>query len=743
MIGACFARAVWAVFILLSDGLVSADAADRPNVVLILVDDLGWADLGVSGSTFYETPNINRLAAEGVYFSDAYAANPVCSPTRASIQTGKYPSRLKITNHSGIRGAMGPQYKLNPPMVEGSMPLEDVTLAEALQEAGYTTAHMGKWHLQAHGEKGREHYPEANGFDVNIAGHNAGQPGSFHFPYKSEQHAWSNVPDLDDGKEGDYLTDSLTDKAIDFIKSHRNGPFYLNLWYYAVHTPIEPRKDKVEKYRRKVKALGLDKTMGEAVPEHGSFTHAHQDDAGYAAMVESMDENVGRILETLKELNLENDTIVIFMSDNGGLSTGSGPNSPTSNLPLRAGKGWVYEGGIRVPLIIRLPGVVRAGVKSAEPVVSTDLYPTILDLAGLPQKPGQHVDGRSLKPLLTGGASSLDREALYFHYPHYHPINTMGPAGAIRARDFKLVEVFETGEVELYDLGKDPREQHDLSREMPGVAARLKQLLHAWREETGSLMTTANPDYIDGTAAQKAGEDVVKGAAGEAVFYTPDADQDGLKEPPAFDPNLPNVLIIGDSISIGYTAPTIEALSGEANVRRIKANSGTTLNGLRYLDSWLGTTRWDVIHFNFGLHDLCYRHPESKLYGNRDKVNGTQEVPIDAYARNLEQIVARLKATGAELVWATTTVVPEGEAGRYAGDELRYNAAAEIIMKKHGVAINDLHALSASFIGQHSGPGDVHFNKQGSARLAEQVVSSIRAALPRSRTAGRSNAGHD
>jgi len=496
MIERFFTRLAWSGLLALSPAIAVATATVRPNVVLILVDDLGWADLGVSGSTFYETPNVNRLATEGVYFSDAYAANPVCTPTRASILTGKYPSRLKITNHSGIRGAMGPQYPLNPPMVEGSIPLEDTTLAEALREAGYTTAHIGKWHLQPHGEKGRAHFPEANGFDINIAGHNAGQPGSFYFPYKSEQHPWSNVPDLDDGKEGDYLTDVLTDKAVDFIKTHRDGPFFLNLWYYTVHTPIEPRKDKVDKYRRKVKAMGLDKTMGDAVPEHDSFTHARQDNAAYAAMVESMDENVGRILDTLKELNLENDTIVIFTSDNGGLSTGTGPRSPTSNLPLRAGKGWVYEGGIRVPLIIRLPGAVRAGVTSEEPVVSTDFYPTILDMVGLPLRPEQHLDGQSLKPLLTGSASSLDRNALYFHFPHYHPINTMGPAGAVRARDYKLVEVFETGDVELYDLSKDIGEQNDLSREMPELADRLKKMLHAWREETGSLMPMPNPDYF-------------------------------------------------------------------------------------------------------------------------------------------------------------------------------------------------------------------------------------------------------
>jgi hypothetical protein len=288
---------------------------EKSNVVLILIDDLGWADLGVTGSTYYETPNIDALAREGVFFSNAYAASPVCSPTRASIMTGKYPSRIGMSSHSGSKGPWGEKHRLVPPEVAGNMPLEDITLAEALKEAGYATAHVGKWHLQAHYQhKERTYFPEANGFDINIAGHRMGQPGSYYFPYKSEQHPSTNVPDMDDGAAGDYLTDALTDKAIAFIESHKDKPFFLNLWYYTVHTPINPRKDKLDKYRKKAKALGLDKTRSEARPDHRSFSHANQDSPDYACMVESMDENIGRILKTLKRLELENDISNLLLS---------------------------------------------------------------------------------------------------------------------------------------------------------------------------------------------------------------------------------------------------------------------------------------------------------------------------------------------------------------------------------------------------------------------------------------------
>lgn len=475
--------------------LRAAEPPSKPNIILILADDLGWNDLGCMGSTFHETPRIDALAKQGALFRSAYAASPVCTPTRGSILTGKYPSRINVTNVSGTRGSTGPGYKLNGPSNVGSMPDSDITLAEALKAAGYATAHIGKWHLAAHGDQERKTYPQGRGFDLNVAGGEAGQPGSYYFPYQDKQHPGFNVPGLEDGKPGDYVTDVLTDRAVRFIEQNAGKPFFLNLWHFAVHTPIQPRKDKVAKYKEKAEKLGLDRANKEAQLEHQSFSQLQQNNPDYAALLDSLDESVGRILDTLQRLKLEENTIVVFFSDNGGLSTGPGAKSPTSVRPLRAGKAWLYEGGIRVPLIIRYPGAVKAGRTLEAPVVSTDLYPTLLELAGLPLRPQQHVDGVSLKPLLNGGKDALDREAIYFHYPHYHHINTMGPSGAVRAGDYKLVEPYETGKVELYNLRDDIGETKDLAAEKPELAAKLAKMLDDWRKSSGSKMPEANPAY--------------------------------------------------------------------------------------------------------------------------------------------------------------------------------------------------------------------------------------------------------
>jgi len=486
------------VIVLVSCLGVPAFAADetRPNVVLILIDDLGWADLELTGSTFHETPRMNQLAREGVFFSNAYAANPVCSPTRASILTGKVPSRIGVTNHGGTPGPRGPAYRLTSPDVAGNLPPEDLTMAEAFHAAGYRTAHIGKWHLQAHYEKGNANFPEAHGFELNIAGHAIGQPGAYYFPYESEAHPSTNVPDLEDGQEGDYLTDVLTDKAIEYMEAHREEPFFLNLWYYTVHTLIDPRKDLLEKFNHKAQSLWGANRPDQGVPEYrGFFSRTLQDKPDYAAMVAAMDENVGRILDALDRLGLADNTVVVFFSDNGGLSTGPRLGYPTSNLPLRAGKAWLYEGGIRVPFLIRYPGTVPAGVTLDTPVMSTDVYPTLLALAGMPLKPDQHVDGVNLAPLMRGEQAQLDREALYFHYPHYHPINSKGPSGAIRMGDYKLHESFETGQTELYNLRTDPGETHDLSAEQPERARDMLERLHAWQRETGAAMPVENPAY--------------------------------------------------------------------------------------------------------------------------------------------------------------------------------------------------------------------------------------------------------
>ncbi len=474
-----------------------SQAERKPNVVLFLIDDLGWADLGITGSEYYETPRIDQLAAEGAFFSHGYAANPVCSPTRASILTGQYPSRIHMTNHSGSEGPKGKGHKLTPPKVAGHIPLEQTTLAEALKAHGYQTAHIGKWHLTAHHYKGKDYFPEANGFDINIAGHRMGQPGDYYYPYKSEQHPSTNVPDMEDGNPGDYLTDALTDKAIDFVKNaSREQPFFLNFWYYTVHTPIIPDRSKLEKYEQKARELGYHKDKDPGRVEHQSLSRTRQDNARYATMVESMDVNIGRLLDTLKAEGLEEDTIVIFLSDNGGLSTGVGLGAPTSCDPLRAGKAWVYEGGIRSPIIVKYPKKVKPGIASEQPAVSTDLFPTILDLAGLPLLPDQHLDGVALTPILTGAEDKLDRKSIYIHYPHYHHINTQGPAGAIREGHWKLIEPYETGEIELYNVVADPGETDNLADKQPEMAKNMQARLHAWLEESGSRRAEPNADYV-------------------------------------------------------------------------------------------------------------------------------------------------------------------------------------------------------------------------------------------------------
>ena len=350
-------------------------------------------------------------------------------------------------------------------------------------------------------------------------------------------------------------------------------------------------------------------------------------------------------------------------------------------------------------------------------MISNDFYPTLLDLAGLPLEPKQHVDGVSLKPLLTKEKQKLGREALYFHYPHYHHINSMGPSGAIRMGDYKLVIKYEDSSTELYNLANDRAEKINLAPKRIGLVKQMKKKFDQWIATSGSLMPTLNRQY--------------EGVANQATFYTPAKDKRGLHaESKTSDENLPRVFIIGDSISVGYTQDVIHSLQNRAFVSRAKANCGDTNRGLDALDSWLGDTKWDLIHFNWGLHDLCYRNPEVKSVGNRDKVNGKQSVPLSLYEKNLEELVLRLKKTGAKLIWASTTKVPEGEPGRIAGNEIKYNQIAEKIMRVHGVQINDLHKLSSSLKPSFfRKPGDVHYTSQGSSVLGNQVAKTIAKAL--------------
>ena len=481
-----------AAFILLYSCSGPADEAARPNFIFILVDDLGWADLGCYGSSFHETPCIDALAAKAMRFTDAYAACPVCSPTRTSIMTGKYPARTGVTDWiTGRQSHVGPQPcdKLLPRAFEHEMKLEEVTIAEALREAGYRTFFAGKWHM---GEDSA-YWPEHQGFEINKGGWSRGWPSGGYFS------PWEN-PRLESGPDGECLTDRLTDESIRFLEGVGKEPFLLYLSFYSVHTPLESRPELVEKYEGKIDSLGLDRASMEtadrewiryAAPGGRFVERVQQGHPVYAGMIETLDNNVGRLVQRVRELGLEEHTILFFMSDNGGLATSEG--SPTSNLPLRAGKGWLYEGGIREPMFIRWPGSGSEGGVCNVPVTSTDFYPTILEMAGLDARSSQHADGISLVPLLTGDGT-LEERPIFWHYPHYS--NQGGkPGAAVRLGNMKLIEFFEGPSWELYDLGSDPGEKKDLSMEMPEKVKEMKQLLNRWQEDIGAEGMDPNPAY--------------------------------------------------------------------------------------------------------------------------------------------------------------------------------------------------------------------------------------------------------
>jgi arylsulfatase A-like enzyme len=464
---------------------ITSRAASGPkkklNFVFFLIDDLGWTDLGCYGSSFYETPNIDRLASEGMRFTEAYAACPVCSPTRGSIIAGKYPARLGITQWIG-----GSQ---KPTEYADRLELEEVTIAEVLKGQGYATGFVGKWHLSPREADIRaDFYPDRQGFDVNIGGDWSGAPPTYFWPYKRRNRALEEMPA--GGEEGEYLTDRLTDESLKFLEANKDRPFLLYFSHYAVHTPIESKHELTDKY--KAKAEKLPELEGShSFNVYGRYkTRLVQDNPAYAGMVQSVDESVGRVMKKLEELGMADNTVVIFMSDNGGLSTVP-REGPTANLPLRAGKGWLYEGGIREPMLIKWPGVVKAGSLCDEPVTSTDFYPTMLEMAGLEPMPEQHIDGVSMVPLLKN-KGKLKRKAIYWHYPHYHGSGNR-PSGAVRAGDYKLIEWYEDNSVELYNLKSDIGEKHDLAKVMPNKAAELQGMLATWRKEMKAKMPASGP----------------------------------------------------------------------------------------------------------------------------------------------------------------------------------------------------------------------------------------------------------
>jgi len=430
--------------------------ATRPNIVFILMDDLGWADVGCFGSRLLETPNIDQLAQQGMRFTDAYATSPVCLPSRASLLTGKYPQRFGLTwIHKGVK----PMLRKILPASKHTLPLESSTIAEALKTKEYATFFTGKWHL---GDEAHE--PEFHGFDINIAGHQWGCPNNYFYPYSLASNPRNDIPDLEDGQEGEYLTDRLTDETIQFIEGHHDKPFFVYLSHYAVHAPLQAKKALWAKHRKK-----LIKHKEELGSLFGKMV-------SYAAMVESMDDSVGKIMQKLEALNLAENTLVIFTSDNGGFM---------DNSPLRGIKAHTTEGGIRVPLIVRWPAVVAAGSESDVPVTGNDFFPTLNAVAGIPDD-GQH-DGLNLLPLLKGEAAGEDRP-LFWHTPHFHPIYKAEPAGAVRLGPWKLIHFYEEDRFELYNVVEDKGEKNNLAAQHPERVAELRKRFEEWADEVGALM---------------------------------------------------------------------------------------------------------------------------------------------------------------------------------------------------------------------------------------------------------------
>lgn len=658
--------------------ICGALVAQRPNLVVVLVDDLGWTDLACQGSRYFETPHIDALAAEGLRFTQGYAAAAVCSPTRAAILTGRSPARTHVTDWIRARfqrGGLGtptenptatvggPEQALLCPPNPYRLELGEVTLAEVLHDAGYATCHIGKWHL---GDDA--FYPEHQGFEENHGGCDFGQPPSYFDPYTNPALP-AGIPTLPPRQKGEFLTDREAEEAVSFIRRHKDSPFFLYYAPYAVHVPIQAKAEVAAHYEAKAKT--------------------NQKNAKYAALVQSVDDAVGRIVDELGAQGLTERTMLLLTSDNGGLL------GPTDNAPLRSGKGHPYEGGLRVPWIVRWPGVVKPGTVSDCQVTSVDLMPTVLDAVGQEPPPGVVLDGVSLLPQLKGEEPVA--RALFWHFPHYR--GDITPFSAVRDGDWKLILRYEGPALELFDLRQDPGEQHDVATAHPDRVASLRALLDEHLRSCDARLPVANPKHVP----------------------------------------KPRVLILGDSISMGYTPIVQKLLDGEAVVVRPTHARGDAENcegtnrGVAELERWLalGGGHWDVIHFNFGLHDL--KHVDAAKGQNSDDPRDPRQAEPERYELQLRQIVERLQKTGAQLVFATTTPVPPGGVRPYRdlADPALYNAIARRVMDDHHVPIDDLYGLVEPRIGELLPKPNVHFEAKGYELLADQVVASMRAALAR------------
>ncbi|MFC2120206.1 sulfatase [Bacteroidota bacterium] len=453
------------------------------NFILINIDDLGWTDLECYGSKYYETPNIDRLASQGLKFTSAYASCAVSSPTRASLMTGRYPARIGITDwiRARFQGAVIPEDKKFVPEYVGNksnqvlcpnnpywMDHNELTIAELLKKKDYTTCHIGKWHLGTD-----DWYPASQGFDLNYGGCDYGHPPGYFDPYDNKER--DGIPNLEPRKKGEYLTDREADEAVKFIRDHKDGPFFLNFCPYAVHTPLQAKKELVEKYKAK--------------------TPTKQNNAVYAAMIESVDDAVGGIMDILDELKIADNTVIIFTSDNGGLL-----GYATNNEPLREGKGYPYEGGIRIPLIVRWPGVVEEGSINDFPVISTDIFPTICEAAEIQLPEDLEIDGLSLMPIFNG-KNSLDRDLLCWHFPHYRS-KEVGPYSIVRLENWKMIKWYEGPVYELYNLENDLSEKNDLTKSIPEKVIEMDIILRNWLNSINARSPVENPDYIEVIAGQ-------------------------------------------------------------------------------------------------------------------------------------------------------------------------------------------------------------------------------------------------
>jgi arylsulfatase A-like enzyme len=452
----------------------------KPNIIYILADDLGWTDVACYGSKYYETPNIDRLASEGMRFTSGYAAAPNCQPSRAALLSGQYEPRTGVYTVGNINRFAWQTRPLKPVDNVTQLPLDKITIPNALKTNGYATAMFGKWHLG----NDADHLPDKRGFDEFIE--SSGRHFDFDTTPKTEY------------PKGTYLADFLTDRSVDFIRKHKDEPFFLYLPHFGVHAPHEAKKELIEKFKKK-----------QGVGGHNN--------PAYAAMIYSIDESVGRIMKTLDELGIADNTLVIFTSDNGGVGGYQREGikkyggNVTDNAPLRGGKGMLYEGGVREPFIFRFPGKIKAGTTSDEPIINIDMYPTFLELTGTKKPENYTLDGVSILSVLTSnGEAKLGRDALYWHFPGYLGAGEgewrTTPAGAIRSGDWKLIEFFEDGRLELYNLKDDLSQQHDLSKEKPDLTKELHEKLVAWRKETGAKMPTKNENVLKEAPAKKGGK---------------------------------------------------------------------------------------------------------------------------------------------------------------------------------------------------------------------------------------------